>query len=103
MRERQRLFNVEELLLVYTTSTMSAKVKPDDSLPPKPEGEPDNEHTRISLLSMPPQTPSHSALFQFFEEPHSSTSAKRFADLMTVVVLGSIVVFCLETENVSDR
>lgn len=82
---------------------MSAKIKPDDSLPPKPGSEPESEHTKITLPSMPPHTLSHSALFQFFEEPHSSTSAKRFADLMTVVVLGSIVVFCLETENVSDH
>ena len=53
---------------------------------------------RVSFVQIPPK---HNWLFLFFEDPHSGYKAKRFADLMTVVVLGSIVVFCLETENVS--
>ena len=43
----------------------------------------------------------HSKLFLFFEEPSSSRMAQHFANIMTVVVVVSIIGFCLETENVS--
>lgn len=42
----------------------------------------------------------HSPLFQFFEEPHSGPLAQHFANIMTIVVVVSIIAFCLETENV---
>ena len=42
----------------------------------------------------------HSPLFLFFEEPHSGPLAQHFANIMTIVVVVSIIAFCLETENV---
>ena len=72
---------------------MSKKVNPDPESPAEHEVK-----VKIPFIKMPPQ---HNWLFLFFEDPHSGDRAKRFADLMTIVVLGSIVVFCLETENVS--
>lgn len=54
-------------------------------------------HTRIQRMSL--MENNHSPLYLFLEEPGSSAHAHHFANFMTVVVVVSIVGFCLETEN----
>jgi len=55
-------------------------------------------HARIAKMAATQKK--HSPLFLFFEEPHSGPLAQHFANVMTVIVVISIIGFCMETENV---
>ena len=61
------------------------------------DNNPENVHEKVARMASLKQ---HSPLFLFFEEPHSGPLAQHFANIMTIVVIVSIIAFCLETENV---
>ena len=84
---------------------MSAKIQSSPKASPKssPKSSPrtaaEELHARIARMHASSQENPHSQMFLFLEEPGSGPFAKLFANLMTVIVVVSIVAFCLETEN----
>jgi hypothetical protein len=77
---------------------MSTQVQAAPSSPQRNKSAEDL-HTRIARMNI--KAKGHSTLFLFLEEPGSSVYAQHFGNAMTLVVVVSIIAFCLETENVS--